>query len=276
MPELPEVESVRLALAPVLGEPVIGVRVARRDVVRDALGKRKGRLDLGALLVGDRIQGVERKGKQLALIGASERIVLVHLGMSGQVLLLEPGAKVPDMHAHVLWTLGDARRLIFRDPRRFGGLWLLPGRAALRARWESLGPDGLAVTGAQLAKNLGPSRRAVKAALLDQAGVAGVGNIYADESLHAAGIAPTRACTSLDRGDWDRLSGCVREVLRLAVEAKGSTLRDYRLPDGSAGGATLRHRVYARGGQACPGCGGVIAKTVLAQRSTCWCPTCQH
>ena len=276
MPELPEVESVRRALTPLVGSPVTGVRVVRRDVVRDESGRRRGRLAPAGLLAGDRIESAERKGKQLALVGASGRVVLVHLGMSGQVLLPGPGGRVAGGHAHVVWTLSDERRLVFRDPRRFGGVWMLAGRDALVERWSRLGPDGLAVTGADLARALGGSRRAVKAALLDQSAVAGVGNIYADESLHAARIAPTRACASLGRDEWDRLASCVRSVLRRAIRAGGSTLRDYRLPDGSAGGASRGHRVYGRAGLACPECGGEIAGMVLAQRSTCWCPGCQH
>lgn len=276
MPELPEVESVRRALAPVVGSSIAGVRVVRRDVVRDEHGRRRGRLDPAGLLAGDRLEAMERKGKQLALVGASGRVVLVHLGMSGQVLLPSPGGQVSGGHAHVVWTLSGGRRLMFRDPRRFGGVWMLPDPDALAERWSRLGPDGLTVTGADLVRALGRSRRAVKAALLDQRVLAGVGNIYADESLHAARIAPTRACASLGRADWDRLASCVRAVLRRAVRAGGSTLRDYRLPDGSAGGASREHRVYGRAGLPCPECGGEIAGMVLAQRSTCWCPVCQH
>lgn len=275
MPELPEVESVRRALTPVVGVPITGVRVARRDVVRDDLARRRGRLDPAALLAHDRIASTARRGKQLALIGASGRVVLVHLGMSGQVQVLDPG-QAAGTHAHVLWTLGDGRRVVFRDPRRFGGIWLLPDEAALEGRWSELGQDGLGITGPQLASVLGLSQRAVKAALLDQAAVAGVGNIYADESLFAASIAPTRPCASLDPEEWDGLAAAVRTVLAAAVEARGSTLRDYRLPDGSAGGAAVTHRVYARGGLPCPVCGGMISRCVLVQRSTCWCPACQH
>ncbi len=275
MPELPEVESVRRALSPVVGVPITGVRVARRDVVRDALARRRGRLDPAALLAHDRIASTARRGKQLALIGASGRVVLIHLGMSGQILVLDHAAPA-GAHAHVHWTLADTRRVVFRDPRRFGGVWLLPDRAALEQRWSELGPDGLTVTDDQLAAALARSQRPVKAALLDQAAVAGVGNIYADESLFTASIAPTRPCATLSPGDWDRLARSVRTVLAAAVEARGSTLRDYRLPDGSPGGAGLSHRVYGKSGHPCPICGGPIARLVLAQRSTCWCPTCQH
>ncbi len=275
MPELPEVESVRRALTPLVGVPIVGVRVARRDVVRDDRARRRGRLDPDALLAGGGITSTARHGKQLALLGASGRVVLIHLGMSGQILILDPGTPA-GAHAHVVWTLGDRRRMVFRDPRRFGGVWLLPDRATLETRWSGLGPDGLTITGGQLAGALAHSQRSVKAALLDQGVVAGVGNIYADESLFGASIAPTRPCRGLTPGDWERLAAEIRAVLAAAVEARGSTLRDYRLPDGSAGEAALTHRVYARGGKPCPACAGTITRGILAQRSTCWCPACQH
>lgn len=273
MPELPEVESVRLALLPLIGERVRSVRVDRRDVVRDAAGQRRGPLDPINLLVGDRVAALERRGKQLAIVADSGRVMLVHLGMSGQ-LLLNPGDTPPD-HRHASWVLGKSTTLVFRDPRRFGGLWLLPDRAALYARWEALGIDGLAVTGPDLLAAIGHSTRPVKAALLDQATVAGVGNIYADESLFDARIAPTRRCNRVRDSEWDRLAASIRTTLAQAVRAGGSTLRDYRRPDGSPGEATRTHRVYGQWGSACPECGGTIHRTTLAQRTTCWCPTCQ-
>jgi len=274
MPELPEVESVRRGLRPLIGVPVASVRVARRDVVRDDAGRRRGRLDPGTLLAGTRVASIERRGKQLALIGDTGRVVLIHLGMSGQVLLGPEAGR--GEHTHVVWTLGDGTKVAFRDPRRFGGVWTLPDRAALDARWRCLGPDGLRVRAESLAEALGRSRRAVKAALLDQRAVAGVGNIYADESLFEAGIAPSRPCATLDASEWDRLAGAIRRVLARAVRDGGSTLRDYRRPDGSAGAAASGHKVYARAGKTCSRCGGPIAGAVLAQRSTCWCPRCQH
>lgn len=274
MPELPEVESVRLALLPLIGERVRSVRVNRRDVVRDSAGRRRGPLDQADLLVGDRIASLERRGKQLGVVAESGRVVLAHLGMSGQ-LLTNPG-DAPHDHRHAEWTLGKSTTLIFRDPRRFGGLWLLPDRLALHTRWEALGVDGLAVTGPDLLAAVGHSTRPVKGALLDQQALAGVGNIYADESLFHAGIAPARPCSSLLLADWRRLADAVRAVLARATASGGSTLRDYRRPDGSAGAATLEHRVYARAGRPCPVCATPIAGARLAQRSTCWCPVCQR
>jgi formamidopyrimidine-DNA glycosylase len=274
MPELPEVETVRRALATVVGVPVVGVRIARRDVIRDEHQRRDGPLRQAHLLAGDAVGVIDRRGKQLALIGANGRVVLVHLGMSGQVLVMAGDAPKGD-HAHLIWSLADSTRIVFRDPRRFGGIWLLPDRDALDARWADLGPDALGVTTSDLVSALGTSSRAVKPALLDQRAVAGVGNIYADESLFEAGIAPTRPCRSLSESDWAHLATAIRSVMERAVLARGSTLRDYRLPDGSAGGAAAGHRVYGRGGKPCPTCDRPLNRLVLAQRSTCWCPFCQ-
>lgn len=276
MPELPEVETVRLGLAPVLGVPVVSVRVARRDVVRDHAERRQGTLDHAHLLVGHPIDRALRHGKQLALLAPSGRAALIHLGMSGQVLVLDPGTEVQGGHAHVVWSLADGRRVVFRDPRRFGGVWLLPDQAALNARWAALGPDGLGVSAKHLKERLGRSARAIKPALLDQQAVAGVGNIYADEALFRAGIRPDRACYSLEGPEWTKLAAAVRAVLRAGIRAGGSTLRDYRRPDGSAGQATRAHLVYGRGGQPCLTCGQPLSSAVLAQRTTVWCPTCQQ
>ncbi len=276
MPELPEVETVRLGLAPVLGVPIGRVRVERRDVVRDHAERRRGRLEPGDLLEGGTIASTRRRGKQLALVGSGGRLVLIHLGMSGQVLVLPGGAKVAGGHAHVVWTLKDGRRVVFRDPRRFGGVWLLPDQAALDARWDALGVDGLSVTGEDLQRSLGSSRRSVKPALLDQAGVAGVGNIYADESLFEARIDPRRPCDTLTPGEWAKLAGAIRSVLAAGIVAGGSTLRDYRRPDGTPGSGVGGHRVYGRGGQPCVRCARPLSKALLAQRTTVWCEHCQN
>lgn len=276
MPELPEVETVRLGLAPVLGVPIARVRVARRNVVRDHAEQRRGRLDPRALLEHDTVARTLRRGKQLALVGTGGRVVLVHLGMSGQVLVLEAGAKVAGGHAHVVWSLDDGRRIVFRDPRRFGGIWLLPDQAALDARWDALGVDGLSITGEDLRRSLGASRRAVKNALLDQSGVAGVGNIYADEALFEAGIDPRRPCDMITPGEWAKLGDAIRAVLSAGIRAGGSTLRDYRRPDGTPGSGVGGHRVYGRGGQPCVRCGRPLAKALLAQRTTVWCEHCQN
>ncbi len=239
------------------------------------------------LLEGSEIQQVLRHGKQLGVIGDCGTIG-VHLGMTGQFLYRGPGERLAKGdHVHVTWTLVGPRgksggRLVFRDPRRFGGIWAYRDQNALRCRWEALGPDALTIGAGELGERLRPSRatrqvvRNVKAALLDQSTVAGVGNIYADEALFRSGIRPTRPVDELSDTEIDRLSWAVREVLTEAVESGGSTLRDYVDADGSAGSFQLRHRVYGRGGQMCITCGEPLQSGTVAQRMTVWCPCCQH
>lgn len=336
MPELPEVESVRRALEPILGARVVGVQVRRRDVVilpgdppggwtRQRTNKvafsnlsrgRRERADAGevspapprkrrestiessgavpapphVLLGGATISQLDRRGKQLA-IGATHtrmaRWLTVQLGMTGQLLLTADAARVdvPDPpHDHVEWSLemrgGAAATLVFRDPRRFGCVRAWATRAALDEHWAcELGPDALDTSEDDLAQHLWevlkPSHRPIKAALLDQSVLAGVGNIYADEALFEAGVKPRRRTDRLTRDDIERLSRSVRRVLERAVDAGGSTLRDYVRPDGAPGSYQLQHAVYGRGGEACMRCGTRLKSALVAQRTTVWCGGCQ-
>jgi formamidopyrimidine-DNA glycosylase len=275
MPELPEIETLRRGLSPVLsGWRVTRATLRRPDFARTRDGRRPTK---DQLLAGDRVVELHRLGKQLAIEGESGSVLCVHLGMSGQLFHLPAGLRpVQRDHVHVEWVLEDGSRLLFRDPRRFGGLWCFPSLDELReTRWDALGPDALTVTAKQLREALNGSARAIKAALLDQHALAGVGNIYADEALHRAGLHPLRACRSVTDDQWRALGRAIRAVLRQAVGSGGSTLRDYRTATGESGGFQSRHRVYGRTGQACPRCRGVIERLVVAQRSTHMCPVCQ-
>lgn len=283
MPELPEVETVRRGLEPTIDHTIVGCDVRRRDVIRDrstdAPNPRRGRIEPCSLGIGQRIVEFIRLGKQLAMVlrdpHGHERVVVIQLGMSGQVSLID-SARIPNAkHVHVVWTLDDGRRVCFRDARRFGGITLLPSRESLRAFWAALGHDALGISSQHLRSGLAGSTRSIKAALLDQGVLAGVGNIYADEALHRAGIDPRKACDALSRAQVTKLARCIRDVLRTAVEARGSTLRDYRDASSKPGSAQLLHRVYNRAGQACTNCGSTIEHTRIAQRATCWCPVCQ-
>jgi formamidopyrimidine-DNA glycosylase len=271
MPELPEVESVRRALLPLRGGVVVRAELRRADIAENV----PARGVAAALLEGERIADLTRHGKQLAIVGSSGRVVCVQLGMSGQLLLTAgpPGVT----HAHAAWRFADGGVLTFRDPRRFGGLSIYPSVDALRdQRWSRLGPDALTHREEDLASACRASRRKVKDLLLHQGALAGVGNIYADESLFEAGIRPTRRADRLRDGEVRALSRAIRAILERAVAAGGTTLRDYVQPDGAPGSAGALHRVYGRHGEPCPRCGTTLRHLTLSQRTTSYCPACQR
>lgn len=278
MPELPEVECLRQTLLPhLLGQRVIAVQIHRADICECFNAARKVVPARPAhLLKDDAIRAIVRKGKQLAISGASGSVLCVHLGMTGSLLVL-PGRPTPRApHTHITWTLANGSVLEFRDPRRFGGLWTFPAAALLhKLRWNDLGPDGLEVTGDHLHAALGSSSRMVKAALLDQSIVAGVGNIYADEALFLAGITPRIRCSRLKGHHWQTLAQAIRGTLAAAITAGGSTIRDYRNADGAQGAAQAAHRVYGRARQPCLTCGRALQSGTIAQRTTVWCGSCQ-
>lgn len=277
MPELPEVESIRRSLEPrLLGARVSAAALHRPDVLSTPPGEpraRRARL----LLVDGRITQLRRHGKQLAMLTHDHRACIVQLGMSGVLRWSpEPPARNPSHHVHCVWTLDRGRgHLWFADPRRFGGLTSLR-EASLPARWAALGPDALTIAGTHLRRALERSSRPVKAALLDQHTLAGVGNIYADEALFIARLSPHAPCGSLAPDAWEGLAHAVRTVLAQAVDAGGSTLRDYRDGEGNAGRYQARHSVYGRAGLPCPVCGSALSSGLLAQRTTVWCPACQR
>ena len=269
MPELPEVENVRRTVAATaVGRLVISavhVPNAGIPVLRGDAG----------VLNGGAVVDVRRHGKQLALIGETGAVA-VHLGMTGRLLRLD--ADTPDPpHTHLSWLLDTGDRLAFSDPRRFGGVWSFDSDEALRcARWSRLGPDALRIGPAALHAGLSRTRRHLKCALLDQSVVAGLGNIYVDELLFNTGFAPERPADTLSRRDSERLVRAMRTLLRRAIDAGGSTLRDYVDAEGAAGGFQHRHRVYGRGGRPCRRCRRTLEKLLIAQRTTVWCPTCQR
>jgi formamidopyrimidine-DNA glycosylase len=171
---------------------------------------------------------------------------------------------------------GDSLRVVFRDPRRFGGLWALPDPQTLRARWNQLGPDGLNASPAHIAAAIGSAkRRAAKAALLDQAVIAGVGNIYADEALHRAGVHPEHPIGSLTGTQITLLVDAIQSILRAAVASGGSSLRDYVDTDNRPGQFQTLHQVYGRAGLPCRVCATVLSGGSIAGRTTVFCQQCQ-
>jgi len=286
VPELPEVESVRRSLALLVGRRIVALDVARWDVVAPTSRQRNPAARAAhapqrnhhSLLVGARIVELRRHGKHLAILAHDGRALDIHLGMTGQLLLSNPDTPTaPRDHTHLTWTLDDRATLRFRDPRRFGGIWPHPTLdALLQTRWAALGPDALTLSGDHLVQALRSTARPVKAALLDQGIVAGIGNIYADESLFLARIRPTRMARRLPPGLVHTLAAAIRSTLAQAVEAGGSTLRDFVRADGAPGTYQAGHAVYARGGLPCLTCGSVLKSAHVAGRTTVWCPKCQR
>ena len=287
MPELPEVEFLRRTLEPrLLGRGVVAATLHRRDVAvgpkdppggfaRQRAAVRPTRLRPAQLLADAVIERIDRRGKLLAIVAGDGRALGVHLGMTGQLLWAPGGGRLPTDHVHATWRLDDRSRLVFRDPRRFGGLWLAESRDGLPP-WRGLGPDALTLPPRDLHGLLARARRPIKAALLDQGLLAGVGNIYADEALHRAGIHPAELACEISAPRARELGKALRELLALAVKAGGSTLRDYRAAEGQAGAFQLQHAVYGRGGLPCLTCGQLLDSGVLANRTTVWCPGCQR
>ncbi len=270
MPELPEVETTVRGLAPVLEGQRIARVVARRPDLRRAIPA-----DLGQRLTGAVATTLGRRAKY-GLIGTDRGDTLVfHLGMSGR-WRIDPEAVLP--HDHVLIETDAGRRLALNDPRRFGSLDLVPtaalaGFPAFAAMGpEPLGPD---FTAAYLEQALAGRRAPIKALLLDQRIVAGLGNIYVCEALHFARIAPSRAGGRIGPARLEALVEAIRAVLTAAIEAGGSTLRDYARPDGELGYFFKQWRVYGREGEPC-GCGAPVRRRTESGRSTFWCPACQH
>ncbi len=274
MPELPEVETVARDLASqVEGRRIL--EVERLDWPRMVETPADPAAFVGAL-AGRTIESVGRRAKWLLLRLDAGLTLALHLRMSGSVYVTAPD-QAPDKHVHLILRLDDERAIFFHDTRKFGRARLLDpaGLAALDA---AHGPEPLedAFTPAVLGQRLAGRSTRLKPLLLDQAVVAGLGNIYVDEALWLARIHPERAATALAREEVQALHAAIREVLTLSIARKGSTFRDYRTGYGEAGGNQDFFNVYARGGEPCPRCGGPIARMVLAQRGTHFCPTCQR
>jgi formamidopyrimidine-DNA glycosylase len=300
MPELPEVETVRRGLAPTF----VGARIARAEARRPDL-----RFPLpprfAARLEGQRVAALRRRAKYLLADLDSGETLAMHLGMSGSFRVEDPVAALADRgprsatagtatpgefyyarskleaHDHIVFHFEGGARVIYNDPRRFGYMELI-ATAGLEAHplFAAIGlePLGPAFDAPALARLLSGARTPLKAALLDQRRIAGLGNIYVCEALHRARLSPMREAGSLGPPETKRLAKAIREVLEAAIEAGGSTLRDHRQADGTLGYFQHAFAVYDREGVVCEHrrCGGIIARAVQSGRSTFWCATCQR
>jgi formamidopyrimidine-DNA glycosylase len=290
MPELPEVETVRLGLAPAMeGARFKQIEVRRRDL-RWPLPK-----DFAKRLQGQKVEGLGRRAKYLLADLSSGEVLLMHLGMSGSFQLRRNGEEVlgdpryferakDAKHDHVVFHMGNGATITFNDPRRFGSMKLVP-RAKLDTEplLRKIGPEPLGneFDAAMLAKACAGKKTSLKAALSDQRVVAGLGNIYVCEALFRARLSPKRqASTIADRAGEPNerakaLVEAIRAVLNDAIKAGGSSLRDHRRTDGSLGDFQHNFQVYDREGEPCPHCKGKIKRIVQTGRSTFYCPACQ-
>jgi formamidopyrimidine-DNA glycosylase len=291
VPELPEVEVTRRRIGPLL----VGRRIREVCTTRDSYFFLTRPARLKARLTGRQVSNLNRHGKYLvAELDEGSRLV-VHLGMTGQ--LFSSAATSPrllsatrrasitpeaqrdfeaDAHTHLQLRFDDGGpEVYFRDVRKFGKVLLL-AKGESHPRLARLGIDALETTGEALFAATRGRSASIKALLLDQALITGVGNIYADEALFRAGVRPARRAGRVTRNECERLAAAVREVLERSIETGGSSIRDYVSPDGSDGRYQDERRVYARTGEPCLRCGGAIRRTLVAQRGTHYCPACQR
>lgn len=266
MPELPEVETIKRSLEPVCGRRVVEVIEVNPVVVK--------RRDFSASsLVGCVLKQVARRGKYLVLEFDEDHFMVVHLGMSGRFYRMassEERAK----HTHFIVKLEGGEELRYWDPRRFGGVWLVSKPAEL---FTALGPEPFTDDFCQeyLQERFHGRKAAIKSLLLDQSVVAGIGNIYADEILFAAGIHPARPAGSLSAEELERLCKVTGEVLGRGIDCRGTTFRDYRDGNNERGGFQDFLTVYSREGEPCTVCGQQICRIKLGGRSSHYCPCCQ-
>lgn len=274
MPELPEVETVARGLQSVLpGRRILSVRLGKTDFIEDPAALERD-------LPGSRVESVRRYGKFMLMElqprdeNEPKFSLQVHLGMTGRMVVSSPDDPVPP-HTHVFMALDDGREVRYTDPRRFGLMRVVAdgARAALLAR---VGLEPLGAPESEFRAQIGARRARIKALLLDQHVLGGMGNIYTDESLWRARVHPKRLAANMKEGEIRRLYRAVRQVLEEAIESRGSSISDFVDSYGLPGDFQRRHRVYDREGKKCFRCGTRIRREIVAGRSSYFCPRCQR
>jgi formamidopyrimidine-DNA glycosylase len=274
MPELPEVETIVADLRPHL----TGRTIVRCELVFPTMVRFPEPEEFADSVAGMTIKAVRRRGKFIFMDLENALLLVVHLGMTGQLRLVDPVTPI-EKHTHVVFTLDDGRHLRYRDPRRFGRL-LLGTQESLHAskKLPRLGPEPIdpAFASEELYRSLRKRHTSLKAVLLDQGAIAGVGNIYADESMHRARLRPDRMAAGLSRKSVQRLHESLRDSLLVAIQNRGSSVDTYRDAWGEIGGQQEKLLVYGRAGEPCFTCGRPLRMIRLAGRSTVFCTKCQR
>jgi len=265
MPELPEVETIKNELAPhIIGRTITAITLFDARIVRQPPVE-----EFGSRIIGRAITGVERRGKYLLFSLTGGQTLVIHLKMTGSLWL-----KPPDRFIRAVIHLGGGAKIYFRDPRKFGVMWLAADKDTVT---DKLGPEPLeaSFTAQTLAKALAKRTAPIKALLCDQSLIAGIGNMYADEALFLAKIHPMRPGGSLKPKEIERLHKAIRQVLVAAINDKGASVNTYFRPDGQIGTAHFQFRVAHRRGQSCPICGTLLQRTPVRNRGSYFCPKCQ-
>lgn len=274
MPELPEVETVRAQLAPVL----TGRRFTHIDINDSRLTRPVDPAVVESQLEGERVASVDRRGKYLIVRFESGRALLIHLRMTGSVRHAPTGSLADDLHRRAVVKLDDGSDVAYRDVRRFGTWTVLEPDELDVYLTTRLGAEPLerAFTAARLRERIDGRRAPIKAALLDQSTLAGVGNIYADEALWRARIHPLRPAGDLTDDEVAALTRAIKDALRAGIARQGASLRDYAAPNGRRGRMQTAFKVYGRAGEPCERCGSPIEKIRAGGRGTWYCPHCQR
>jgi formamidopyrimidine-DNA glycosylase len=269
MPELPEVQTTINELKPLVeGKQVTGVEIFKSSSIAEPSAG-----EFPRKLSGSKIIDLNRRGKHIIFSLDNGKYLIVHLRMTG-ALIVRPESEAPDKFIRVIIHLNDKTAIHFRDVRRFGRMWLVEdvntvvGKLGIEPLEEGFTPRALT-------RILKGRKLPIKSLLLDQTLIAGIGNMYADEALFQAGIYPLRAANSLKTSEIKNLQSAIQSVLQKGIRNKGASTDTYIRPEGTRGSAQLEFQVAHRKGEKCPGCGGVIERILVGQRSTFFCPKCQ-
>ncbi len=270
MPELPEVETIKNELLPyITGRCVTGVTLLWEGIVRQPSTE-----EFCSRIIGQKLTGIERRGKYLIVSLSGGDLLIIHLKMTGSLLIGRDLSELPRFTRAII-RLDKDTNIYFRDPRKFGLMWLVKDENSIVGK---LGPEPLEAefTPQLLAQRLAKRKAPMKALLCDQELIAGVGNMYADEALFAAKIHPLRAGGSLSQEEVERLHSTIRQVLRAAIGNKGASTDTYIRPDGTLGTAHSEFKVAHGSSKTCPNCGMPIERIVVRNRGTYFCPRCQQ